>query len=250
MIAPQIYGGSLQPPGRFDNQVAAFNLHLGAQSLNGPDVQVHGTVTDDAAARQRNHAPLHAGHQGAHQADGGAHLAHLFISGFGMQVPGLHAHVAAGPLHGGAQLAHDLNHEIGIGDIRHTAHHHRLIRQQGCGQNGQGRIFGPADIDGSPQRKTSVYNKLLHSGWQLGDGFYTFETSMQPQRAPGTGQFPGGFPSRKRRRKATGQKRQMPIRFCKPDFVRRRRAGCVAIFLTRTAVKHSARPFVLRNGCD
>ena len=81
-----------------------------------------------------------------------------------MQVLGLHAHVAAGPLHRGTQLAHDLHHEIGIGNIRHAAHYHGFIRQQGCGQNGQGSVFGTADIDGSPERKSSVYNKLLHSG--------------------------------------------------------------------------------------
>ncbi len=162
-------------------------------------MQIHRTVANHTAARQGNHAPLHAGHQGPHQANGGAHLAYLFISGFGMQVPGFHAHIAAGPLHGGSQLAHDLHHEIGIGNIRNPAHHYRLIRQQGCGQNRQGGIFGPADIDGSPQRKTSMYDKLLHSGLQLGDGFYTFKTPMQPQRAPGTGQIPGCFSSPEKR---------------------------------------------------
>lgn len=67
--------------------------------------------------------------------------------------------------------------------------------------------FGPADIDGSPQRKTSMYDKLLHSGLQLGDGFYTFKTPMQPQRAPERDKFPDGFSSpEKREGKRHGKK--------------------------------------------
>lgn len=87
-----------------------------------------------------------------------------------------------------------------------------------------------------------MYDKLLHSGLQLGDGFYTFKTPMQPQRAPGTGQFPGCFSSPERGEE-NGMVKSRSRSGSVSQILSAGQSRLCGHFLTRTAVRRSARPF-------
>ena len=162
-VATHINRGADEAVRGIDNQVAALYLHAGAQRLDAADVEVHRAVADNAAAGQGKHALLHAGHERAEQADGGAHLAYLFVGSFvGDALRGFNAYGAAGALYRAAQLAENLQHVVGVGYIRHAGDAHGLIGEQGCCENGERCVFGTTDIDGATESGAAFNDEFVH----------------------------------------------------------------------------------------
>ncbi len=62
-----------------DMKIALMDFDLGSERLDGADVHGDGAGADVASARQGQGAFAEAGHEWAHQADGGAHFPDLFI---------------------------------------------------------------------------------------------------------------------------------------------------------------------------
>ena len=141
--------------GRAGEHVTLGQLDLGAQLAQALKVNVDRPGADGAAARQGHLGPPIAGDQRTQHQDRGPHLAHQVVrrprledpTGAQLQHPPVMAAI------GGLAVEMDLDAELGEqighgGDVGHmgqVAQGQRLVGQEGCGHERQGRVLGPAN---------------------------------------------------------------------------------------------------------
>ncbi len=104
-------------------------------------MKVHRTVPDHASAWKGDHGTAFSRQQRAHHTDRRAHPPHQFIGCLFGDVLAPDAYSAGRALHLRAEGAQDLDHVIGIRDIRHPADDAILSGENGGGQNRQRGVF-------------------------------------------------------------------------------------------------------------
>lgn len=123
---------------------------------------IHGTRADGATAGQ-GHAGLADARQQRPQAEHrGPHGAHQVVGGFGQQSSrrGLNPLFLIGA--GTAQHVQQPERGVNVAQIRHVGERDRLAQQDGCEQNGQGRVFGTADVDAAGKGHAAFNDQLVH----------------------------------------------------------------------------------------
>ena len=60
------------------------------------------------------------------------------------------------------RLREDLHHVVGVAEVRHAADDAFVPREQGGGEDGQGGVFGAADVDRAFEQMTAVNDEFIH----------------------------------------------------------------------------------------
>src|SRR5205823_1712232 len=69
-------------------------------------------------------------------------------------------HVAPVPRDLDAERAHELDERLDVADARDVLEHHRLVREQRAGDDGQRRVLVPGGSDGPGERLPSLDDEL------------------------------------------------------------------------------------------
>ena len=145
-------------------------LDRGAQGAEGVEVRIEPAAADHVAARRRQQRLPEAGQQRAGDEERGADaLGELGIDirlGHGGGVE--HDRVAVEALDLDAEVRQQLEHRLGVADLRHVVEHDPLVREKARGQERQGRILVAGGRDGAGQRHAAFDDELFHQGWERG----------------------------------------------------------------------------------
>ena len=134
-----------------------------AQPLQGIQVQIDGTQSDVAAARIGDERPPEAGEQRTEHEDGRAQLPRqdggkLVAAGVGAVDDG----VSVAEYDARAKFLEDLRHTGDVGDMGRVADDDPLLRENGCGKQGQHGIFCRLQPDAAAKPAAPVDNVFIH----------------------------------------------------------------------------------------
>ena len=113
-------------------------------------------------------ASLHRPSSGPEHANRRAHLAHDFVGRDRVRSsPPCTATVPLARSTSRPEMRQDLQHVMGVAQVRDMMEDARFAREQGGGQDRQRRIFRAADFDRAGERMAAVNENFIHT-WQRG----------------------------------------------------------------------------------
>lgn len=99
--------------------VAVFDAARGIDGAESFEVEIDGTVADDATAWQGNGGFAFSAEEGSEDAHGGAHFSDDVVWGSGFDGFGVDGDGAAGAFHVGSEVGQDLEHVVDIAEVGH-----------------------------------------------------------------------------------------------------------------------------------
>ena len=166
----QIDVGALQAAGlRGGVDEAALHHDLGAQGGKALHVLVDGPHPEVAAAGHGHLRLAEAAQEGTDQIIGGPHLpGQLIGSPGGADAAGVDLHrMAAQDADARTQMLQNLQGQRYVGDLGNVFDPADPVHQQGGGDDGNGGVFGAADLYFTKQGMATLYNILCQSRYPL-----------------------------------------------------------------------------------
>ena len=148
------------------DHVAVLDRDLGPHGLQALDVLVHRSGADRAAARQGHPGLAEARQERPQRQHGGPHGLDQLVRRFGPDgAGGLQGHAPALAVGLGlhAHVVQKATHRRHVLQAWHVGQRHRLRRQQGGAQLGQGRVLGAGNQHVTAQLAASADDQFVHS---------------------------------------------------------------------------------------
>ena len=148
----------------FGDDVAVFDVYVGAEGAESFHVEVNGADADDAAAGVGDAGAPAFGEERAEDADGGAHgFDDVVRGGGGGLIKGFEFEGAGvGPLGAYAESVEEVDHGGDVAEAGDVVEGDFVAGEEGGGHDGEGGVFGAAEGDFAVKRFAAFDAKAIH----------------------------------------------------------------------------------------